>query len=82
VPWCSLRARTAWRNSSEWPAARSERRGWVGIGEEAAAEVLLAPGLRGSARSGAVKVPRGLRRTETRQRREIAVAELLTGGNF
>jgi hypothetical protein len=51
-----------------------------GVGEEAAAKVLLAPGLRGSAQSGAVKVPRGLRRTETRRRREVAVAELLTCG--
>jgi hypothetical protein len=46
---------------------------------KAAAEVLLAPGLRGSAQSGAVKVTRELRSTETRRRRSILVEAELTG---
>jgi hypothetical protein len=56
------------------------RRRTDGVGEEAAAEVLLAPGLRGSTRSGATKVPLGLGRKETRRRSRIAAAEPLTGG--
>jgi hypothetical protein len=49
------------------------------VGEEVAAEVLLAPGLRGSAQSGAVKVTQELGSTETRRRRSILVEAELTG---
>jgi hypothetical protein len=56
-----------------------ERRRTDGVGEEVAAEVLLAPGLRGSAQSGAVKVTRELGSTETRRRRSILVEAELTG---
>jgi hypothetical protein len=58
-----------------------ERRRTDEVGEEVAAEVLLAPGLRGSAQSGAVKVTRALGSTETRRRRSILLeAELTDNG--
>jgi hypothetical protein len=58
-----------------------ERRRTDGVGEEVAAEVLPAPGLRGSAQSGAVKVTRELGSTETRRRRSILLeAELIDNG--
>jgi hypothetical protein len=73
---------------SDWP--EKQRRGSTAMAgggdgaalmERVAAGVFRAPGLHGSTRSGAVKVPRGLRRMETRRRRRITVAELLTSGN-
>jgi hypothetical protein len=52
-----------------------------GVGEEVVAEVLLAPGLRGSTQSGPVKVPRELGSTGTRWWRSILVEAELTSNS-
>jgi hypothetical protein len=61
------------------PASMSCGGARVELVEGAAAGVPRAPGLHESTRSGAVKVPRGLGRTETRQWRSIFVEAELTG---
>jgi phage tail tape-measure protein len=67
--WCSPRARIGRRSSAGGSTAMAGGGDGVALVERAAAGVLRAPGLHGSTWSGAVKVPRGLRRMETRRRR-------------
>jgi hypothetical protein len=71
-------ARAGWPCKGVGDVDRGRRRG--GAHGEGCCRGPLAPGLHGSAQSGAVKELRGLRRSGNHRRQGIEVAGRLTGG--